>query len=242
VIHADVDARVAVEIEGAIGPPRDALEPFLVGRVERRTVGGDAVGLLILGAPLRSFSRNVPLTAVHAGERHLPRRQHVDALVPQHADVHLAAVDVLLDDRRGAQLLVNELCPAGELLLVLDDRRLRDAGRRFEEQRFDDQREAETLRQRKPMTRTDHHELGNRDAMVGEQLLRQRLVARENQAARIASRVGEVKQLEITDDVLIEGGDAGKRLHEIEDDVRLEVTCRGRMPPRSSWMPSTRTS
>ena len=118
---------------------------------------------------------------------------------------------------------MNELGATRELLLVLDDRRLRDAGRCLEEQRLDDQREAETLRQRQTVTWTDHHELGNRDAMVGEQLLRQRLVAREDQAARIASRVGEVKQLEIADDVLIEGGDAGKRLHEIEDDVRLEV-------------------
>ena len=58
--------------------------------------------------------------------------------------------------------------------------------------------------------------------MVGEQLLRERLVAGEYQAARVAACVGQPKQLQIADDVLIERGYAGKRLHQVEHDVRLE--------------------
>ena len=59
--------------------------------------------------------------------------------------------------------------------------------------------------------------------MVGEELFGERLVAGEDQPARIAPRVRHSQQLEIADDVLIVGGDAGERLHEIEDDLRLEA-------------------
>ena len=58
--------------------------------------------------------------------------------------------------------------------------------------------------------------------MIGEQLFRERLVAREDQPARIASGVAKPQQLQIADDVLIEGRDAGKRFHQVEDDVQLE--------------------
>ena len=43
----------------------------------------------------------------------------------------------------------------------------------------------------------EHLELRHRDAVVGEQLLRQRLVAREQQAARVAAGVGQLQQLEM---------------------------------------------
>jgi hypothetical protein len=58
--------------------------------------------------------------------------------------------------------------------------------------------------------------------VIGEQLLRQRLVASEDQAARIAACVGQVQQLQITDDVLIEGRNTREGLHQVENDVGLE--------------------
>ena len=110
--------------------------------------------------------------------------------LPMHADVQLAAVDELLDDRRGAEALVDELHALRELVLVLDDRGLRDAGRRLEEQRLDDQREPHRLRQRRLCVRSATTvKSGTRNAVVGEQLLRQRLVAREDQPARVAAGV-----------------------------------------------------
>ena len=73
----------------------------------------------------------------------------------------------------------------------------------------------------------DHREVGHRHAMVSEELLRQRLVARQNQAARIAAGVRQVQQLEVADDVLVEGGDARERLQQVEHDVRIERLHRG---------------
>jgi hypothetical protein len=60
--------------------------------------------------------------------------------------------------------------------------------------------------------------------VIRKQLLRQRLVARQDEAARIAPGVGEAEQLEIADHVLIERRHTRERLHQIEDDVRLEQT------------------
>ena len=65
-------------------------------------------------------------------------------------------------------------------------------------------------------------EFRNRHPVVVQQLLRQRFVAREEHAARIATRVGQPQQLEIADDVLIERPDLVERFQQIEGDVRLE--------------------
>ena len=92
----------------------------------------------------------------------------------------------------GAELSWMNCTRLRELLVVLDDRRLRDAGRRLEEQRLHDQRErAACFGSAGLRPQPDDGEVGHRNAVVGEQLLRQRLVAREDQAARIAAGIGE---------------------------------------------------
>ena len=66
-------------------------------------------------------------------------------------------------------------------------------------------------------------ELRRRNAVIGQQLLAERLVAREQQAAWVAARVGLAHQLEKGDDVLVVRDDAVELLEQIEDDVRLPV-------------------
>ena len=58
--------------------------------------------------------------------------------------------------------------------------------------------------------------------MIGEEFLGERLVACQDEAARVAAGVGKPQQLEVADHVLIERGDAGECLHQVEDNVRLE--------------------
>ena len=74
-------------------------------------------------------------------ELELPDRQHAQPLVAEHADVDLAALDILLGDRRGADPLVDEGDALGELLVAVDDRCLRDAPGRVLADALDDQRE-----------------------------------------------------------------------------------------------------
>src|SRR5256885_9039441 len=55
-----------------------------------------------------------------------------------------------------------------------------------------------------PISNPKHLELWYGNPMVGEQFLRQRLVAREEQTARIASGVEQFQQFQMADDVLVE--------------------------------------
>ena len=59
--------------------------------------------------------------------------------------------------------------------------------------------------------------------MVRHQFLRERFVARERHAARVTPRVRDAQELQVTDDVLIECADVGEGVHQVEDDVRLEL-------------------
>ncbi len=69
-------------------------------------------------------------------------------------------------------------------------------------------------------------ELGHRNAMVGEQHLRERLVPRQHQAPRVAAGVGLPQQLEVADDVLVEDRHFVEVLEHVEGDVRVEVAHR----------------
>ncbi len=117
---------------------------------------------------------------------------------------------------------MDELHAPRELLFVLDDGGLRDAGGRLEEERLDDEREAQPAAEPRAGAAADDQEVGHGDPVVREELLGERLVAREDEAARVAAGVGQAQQLEVANDVLVEGRHAGERLHQVEDDVRLE--------------------
>ena len=90
-----------------------------------------------------------------------------------------------------------------------------------------------TLRPRGKMAKSGH-----RDAVVGEQLLGERLVAAEQEAARVAARVRHLQQLEVGHDVVVEGGDVVEALEQVEGDVGLEVEDGVADRPRSSPTPS----
>ena len=86
---------------------------------------------------------------------------------------------------------------------------------------FHDQRKAEP---RRPLDLAAHREDGegrHRNAVIGQQLLRQVLAARQHQAARIAAGIGHAHQFEIARDILVIGRLAVKLLQQVEHDVRL---------------------
>ena len=167
-----------------------------LGQILRRAAV-DPVFLLVLHAPLHAVGGDPLGVLRHVREEQLPHRQRLQRLVAEDADVELAAVDVLLDDRRRADAFVDERDALLQLLVAVDDRRLRDADRGFLRQRLHDQRERQPLGPADRPADAEHLELGHRDAVIGEQLLRQRLVAREQQAARVAAGVRQLQQLEM---------------------------------------------
>ena len=185
--------------------------------------GGDAVLLLIAPIPLHLARRDGRQLLRQRTEGHLPYRQYLEAVVADHADIELAALDVLLHQGVGMGLLVNELDSLLELPLVRDDRGLRDSERGVLGGGLHEQRKAQALRRARRLAARKHHELRRRHAMIGEQLLREHLVARQQHAARIASGVGLVHQFQKRDDVLIVGDDPVELLQQVEDDVRLPL-------------------
>ena len=74
-------------------------------------------------------------------ERQLRQRQHLHVVVPEQADVHLAALDQFFDDRGLMVLGMNEFHALGQRIVILDDRCLGDADGRVLEQRLHDEGE-----------------------------------------------------------------------------------------------------
>ncbi len=109
--------------------------------------------------------------------------------MPDHADVQLAAVDELLDDRRRENRVVDVLHALDQLLLVGDHGGLRNPDRRLVGERLDDHRIRELLRQHRLAVERHDREVGRRDPVIGQQLPRQRFVSRQRQAARVAAGV-----------------------------------------------------
>src|SRR5262249_29912891 len=92
------------------------------------------------------FGGDEPRALRHAAELELPDREDAKPLVAQHADVELAAFDVLLGNGRSADAVVNEAHALDKLVIAVDDGRLRDAPGGVLVETFDDEREGEARR------------------------------------------------------------------------------------------------
>jgi hypothetical protein len=154
-------------------------------------------------------------------EHQFPHRQHFQPDVPEDADVELAALDVLLDDGVGVVALMDECHPLPELVVVFDDRGLRNAQRSFVHEALHDQRKVEPLRALYSFSPRKDGEPRNGEMVVGNQLLGKSLVPGEHHSARPASGVRNLHQLEEADHVVIEFRASEELLEQIEDDVRL---------------------
>jgi hypothetical protein len=92
---------------------------------------------------------------------------------------------------------------------------------------FHEQRRSQPPRHGDALAAPKHGELRRRNAMKRQQLLAQHLVARQQQAARIAAGIGCAHQLQERDHVLVVGDDAVELLQQIEHQLRLALHQRG---------------
>ncbi len=138
------DAAAPVELERAVNSLGGS---FDAGAQLRREILGrpvqDAAALLILGVVLDPFRGDESCAMCHASELELPDRQDAEPIVPEHADIELPALDVLLGNGRGADPFVDEADTLGKLLVGLHHRRLRDAVGGILVQALDDERQCE---------------------------------------------------------------------------------------------------
>ena len=90
-------------------------------------------------------------------------------------------------------------------------------------QALDDQRQRETRRPLDLAAHRKHREGRHRNPAIVHQRLGQVLAARQHQAARVASGIGDLHQLEIACDVLVVDDLAVKLLEQRENHMRLEA-------------------
>src|SRR6185437_1290291 len=157
----------------------------------------------------------------HRAEDHLPDGQARQPIVAHHADVELAAFDVLLDQSVGADLLMDELDPLLEPRRVLDHGSLRNTQRSILDRGLHEKREAELAWHADARTALEDGELRCGNAMEREKLFAQRLVTRQQQSARVAACVGLTHELEERNNVLVVRDDAVEFLEQVENDVGL---------------------
>ena len=173
------------------------------------------------GVPSGSFDRSSSTTGSAVG-----------LSLPMHADVHLAPFDVLLDQHRRIEVGVQPV----DALHQLADRRHHgvelDADRAVLARRLDDHRELEVVREvEAAAVRAGEHR--RVDAVELEDLLRDRLVLRVEQAVRAGAGEPLVDQLEVGGDAVVGGVVAGERLGEVEDQIALHPRQRVQALERS---------
>jgi hypothetical protein len=121
------------------------------------------------------------------------------------------------------RLVVDELDALAQVPGVVHHRCLGDAERRVVGDGFDEQRKLELCGNMDALVAPQYGETGRGNAMVGKDLLRQRLVAGDHESAGIAARIRLSHQLEERDDVLVVAHDALEFLQQVERHVGLPV-------------------
>src|SRR5262245_20161623 len=214
-----VDPRVAGEAERPVGGQREPrhLRPY--ARREARGTGADAgaaaVGVVELGA----HGRDAGAPGREAPERELADGERARALVPDHADGELAAVDVFLGEGVAADASVHEGDALAQAPRVPYPRGLRDPERGLLVAGLDDQRIAQPREALRRAPAREDGEGGRREAAAEPDRLRQRLVAREQDPARIGPRHRDPEQLEEGDHVGLEAPLVAVLHQQVEDGV-----------------------
>ena len=112
--------------------------------------------------------------------------------------------------------------PLHQLANRVDDRVELDADRSVFAGRFDDDREREVVREIQPAAERarEHRRM---DAVELEDLLRDRLVLRVEQAVRAGTGEALVEQFEVGGETVVRGVVAGERFGEVEDEIDIQL-------------------
>src|SRR6266496_2554739 len=178
---------------------------FAIFFVPFRVVGGD------LRFVRRHFTKD-QFANWKNGQPHIANETHVK----------LATFNVFLGNRVTVVFLVNERDAFAELLVVLHERRLRNAVRRFFSDRLYQDRKLELPRAPDPLTARDDKEIRHVNAMIMENLFRNAFVLAKRQAGRAAACKRQLLHFEKRNNVLIEPWLIFELFDEVEKNVRRE--------------------
>src|SRR5947208_2541154 len=144
--------------QGAINRPADFCDALT--RAIRQRVGKnilDPPALSVGVVPLGFKRGELRLSFGNLAKYHFAERKDAQSVVTQDADVELPSLDILFSQRFLVHALVNELNALLESFIGLDERALGNANRTFFPERFDEQREFQSLRSFKDRKSTRLH-------------------------------------------------------------------------------------
>ena len=119
--------------------------------------------------------------------------------------------------------LVNERDALLELLVGLDERRLRNAVGRLFLHRLHQDRELGPLQPRDPLAARDDHEVRHVDVMIAEDFFRDALVLAKDEPGRAAAGEGHALHFEKRNDVLVEPAVVLELVGQVENHVGREA-------------------
>ena len=146
-VQPHIDAAVVAQLEGAIGGERGVLKFFrgLLVEVFGRRGFCHLVGLglvielhVLAGDPRRSLGK--------LGEVEFNQRQHLGIIVAENGGVDFAAFNVLLNERRAVEFLVDVVDALHQLFHAVDDGAVVDADGSIFGDRLHDQRKLDIVR------------------------------------------------------------------------------------------------
>ena len=203
-VHPHIDASVTTQPQctiDALGQVLNMVDDSV--REVPRLARADAVLVLVLAAPLHPLRRDAAGLIRHLVHHEFPDRKHLQVRIAHHPDIELASFDVPLDEGSSADIVVDKCHPFPQLLIVVDNRGLRNPQRCLFADRLHDQWEGQVFGSPHHAMQGHDHEFRVWNTMVRHHLLRQRLVARKHEAAWIAAGVGNAHQFEIGHHVLV---------------------------------------
>ncbi len=166
----------------------------------------------------------------------------VSRLLPEHAEVKLTSVDVLLDERVALETVVQEARSLEHLVLGLRERRERDAVARLLADGLDERRDTRIASSRRSgRSRRETTKRATRIRWNASSFFASALSLQSISASGPGARVGHLHQLEQRGDVGLVRAVREEGLAQVEDDVGLERRRRDRRrPSRRRTRPASR--
>src|SRR5438067_10329009 len=140
----------------------------------------------IFFVPFRVVGGNLWLVRRHFTKDQLADWKNGQPHVAHYADVKLAPLDVFLGNGIAVVLLMNESHPFSKLLLILDERRLRNSVGRLFFHRLHQNRQFELLRPADALAARDDDKMRDMDSVIMQDFFRNAFVLAKSKTSRTA--------------------------------------------------------
>ncbi len=171
-------------------------------RILRRRVQ-DASPFLIVRIMLDLLGRDRPSALGEIAKLELPYRQCAQAIIANHADINLPALDILLRNGGRADAFVDEADAFSKFVIAVDDGGLRDPPGGILTKAFDDEGQREALRPLDFAASGKHGKRRHRNTMIMHQRFGEIFSACKHKAARVAAGIRNAREFEVARNIVV---------------------------------------